>query len=182
MKAAQISNQSVYLLSNEKKKLKSLEKEKIDLNVSCAVTKSVQDELTFQLAQSKLEQEKSEVMYRNLISELEIRIHRLSREKEDISIDLITSQINSDYLNFTLDENEMTIETLEERLIVLQYRIIDRHRQWPTDNRLCMKRTDLKQKNDQLNDQIQLFLKINWKRKWHCVLKWKKFMPTNLLQ
>ena len=179
MKAAQISNQSVYLLSNEKKKLKSLEKEKIDLNVSCAVTKSVQDELTFQLAQSKLEQEKSEVMYRNLISELEIRIHRLSREKEDISIDLITSQINSDYLNFTLDENEMTIETLEERLIVLQYRIIDRHRQW---RRLCMKRTDLKQKNDQLNDQIQLFLKINWKRKWHCVLKWKKFMPTNLLQ
>jgi hypothetical protein len=45
----------------------------------------------------------------------------------------------------------MTIERLEEKLIVLQYRIIDRHRQW---RGLCLKLSDLKRKNDQLHDQI----------------------------
>jgi len=138
-------------LEQREEELISLEEQVIDLKISCEDLKTVQDELTFELAQAKLEHEKSHVKYRDQISELENRNHRLSREKEDISIDLTISQINSDYLSFTLDENEMTIERLEEKLIVLQYRIIDRHRQW---RGLCLKRTDLKRKNDQLHDQI----------------------------
>ena len=140
-------------LEQREEELISLEQQVIDLKISCEDIKTVQDELTFELAQAKLEHEKSHVKYRDQISELENRNHRLSREKEDISIDLTISQINSDYLSFTLDENEMTIERLEERLIVLQYRIIDRHRQW---RGLCLKSCDLKRKNDQLHDQIDL--------------------------